>query len=146
QRALATETAEDQEEDRELLERFNAWYAETLDLPGTYYLEVVNWIFRENRLAKGTFVALGQAVQLERLKIPVFLLAGAADEIVPAAQAMATARLLGAPAALIESASAPSSHLGLFMGGRTLTAYWPRIARWLQQGEGGLWAREVASP
>src|SRR5205807_7935956 len=34
-----------------LLARFERWNTETLNLPGTYYLQIVNWIFRENRIA-----------------------------------------------------------------------------------------------
>src|SRR5262249_13387512 len=40
------------------LARFRQWDEAPLDLPGTYYLQVVNWIFRENRIAEGCFVAL----------------------------------------------------------------------------------------
>ena len=119
--------------DRELLVRYRHWHDETVDLPGTYYLQVVGWIFRENRIANGTFVALGRTVCLGDVTIPVFLLAGSDDEIVPAEQAMATAPRLGTPAADIERAVVPSSHLGLFLGSRTLATAWPRIADWLRE-------------
>lgn len=118
--------------DRELLARYQRWHDETVDLPGTYYLQVVHWIYRENRIANGTFVALGRAVSPGDVKIPVFLLAGSDDEIVPAPQAMATAARLGTPAADVECAVVPSSHLGLYLGSRTLATAWPRIAHWLQ--------------
>lgn len=128
QRSLSQESPAD----RELHDRFVRWHDETVDLPGTYYLQVVNWIYRENRIANGTFVALGRTVSPEDVRVPVFLLAGADDEIVPAPQAMATALRLGTPAAQIERAVVPSSHLGLFLGGQTLATAWPRIAGWLQ--------------
>jgi poly(3-hydroxyalkanoate) synthetase len=35
-------------------------------LPGSYYLQVVQQLFKENRLASGTFVALGQRIDLSR--------------------------------------------------------------------------------
>ena len=128
QRSLSPEVAAD----RELQARFLRWHHETVDLPGTYYLQVVHWIFRENRIANGTFTALGRTVRPGDVKIPVFLLAGSDDEIVPAAQAMATASRLGIPSSLIERVVVPSSHLGLFLGGQTLATAWPRIAGWLQ--------------
>src|SRR5262249_56290772 len=106
QRNLSQEVASD----RDLEARFVRWHDETVDLPGTYYLQVVHWIFRENRIANGTFVALGHTVRLGDVKIPVFLLAGGDDEIVPAGQAMATPSSLGTPASLIERASVPSGH------------------------------------
>jgi poly(3-hydroxyalkanoate) synthetase len=128
QRSLSPDTAAD----RELHDRFVRWHDETVDLPGTYYLQVVHWIYRENRIANGTFVALGRTVSPADVRVPVFLLAGSDDEIVPALQAMATASRLGTPASQIERAIVPSSHLGLYLGGQTLARAWPRIAGWLQ--------------
>lgn len=115
-----------------LLDRFRRWDNATLDLPGAYFLQVVNWIFRENRLARGCFVALGREIKLSEVKTPVFLLAGGDDEVVPAEQAFATAALLGTPPVRMERASECRRHLSLFMGGKTLTNSWSRIARWLK--------------
>jgi len=115
----------------DLLQRFETWNTTTLDLPGTYYLEVVNAIFRENRIAAGHFIALGHRIDPASVTVPVFLLAGADDEVVPAAQALATASLVGTPPASIATSSESSSHLGLFMGRHTIAQSWWRIARWL---------------
>jgi len=131
------------EEGAALLARFDRWNMETLNLPGTYYLQIVNWIFRENRIAGGAFVALGRAVDLKDVKAPVFLLAGLDDDVVPAAQALATAGLVGTPAAFIAAASEPSNHLGLFMGARTHAHAWPRIAGWLRDDLSGVLARSA---
>lgn len=127
----------------QLLERFDRWNAETLNLPGTYYLQIVNWIFRDNLIATGRFVALGREIRLEEVRTPVFLLAGLDDEVVPAAQALATAHLLGTPPAFIAAASEPCNHLGLFMGARTHAQAWPRIAEWLRTELAGALARSA---
>jgi poly(3-hydroxyalkanoate) synthetase len=145
QAALQKSLSIDNADDKELLDRFNRWNNETLTLPGTYYLQVVDWIFRENRLARGCFVALGREIQLDHLDIPIFLLVGAEDEVVPAEQAMATASLLGTPNAFVETMAAPSIHLGLFMGCATLAISWPCIAKWLQGGDAGQRSREAVS-
>lgn len=131
------------EEGAALLARFDRWNIETLNLPGTYYLEIVNWIFRENRIAGGNFSALGRTVDLKDVKAPVFLLAGLDDDVVPATQALATAALLGTPPAFIAVASEPSNHLGLFMGARTHAHVWPRIAEWLRDDLAGVLARSA---
>jgi len=142
QRELSGEDADAQA----LRKRFARWHTETLDLPGMFYLEAVEKIFRENRLAKGGFVALGREVQLEKLNIPVFLMAGSNDEVVPQAQAMATARLLGTPPAFIASEIAPCTHLGLFVGRTTLADAWPRIAAWLtSEGPAKISARAASA-
>src|SRR5262249_21031801 len=116
---------------RHLLRRYEVWNEATVNLPGTYYLEVVKAIFRENRIAAGNFVALGHRIDPGNVTVPMFLLAGTNDEIVPAAQALATASLVGTPAGLIETSCGPCGHLGLFMGRDTIAHSWRRIARWL---------------
>ncbi|WP_244645967.1 alpha/beta fold hydrolase [Bradyrhizobium campsiandrae] len=131
------------EEGAVLLARFDRWNSETLNLPGTYYLQIVNWIFRENRIASGNFTALGRVIDLKDIKAPVFLLAGLDDEVVPAAQALATAGLIGTPPAFVAAASEPSDHLGLFMGARTHVHAWPRIAEWLRDDLTSVLARSA---
>ncbi|WP_375314618.1 alpha/beta fold hydrolase [Bradyrhizobium sp. A5] len=131
------------EEGAALLARFDRWNMETLNLPGTYYLQIVNWIFRENRIAGGSFVALGRQIDLRDVTVPVFLLAGLDDDVVPAAQALATADLLGTPPAFVTAASEPSNHLGLFMGARTHAHAWPRIAKWLRDDLSGMLVRSA---
>jgi poly(3-hydroxyalkanoate) synthetase len=120
------------DEARMLLDRFERWDRATLDLPGTYYLEVTDQVFRQNLIARGRFVALGRSIDLAEVRVPVFLLAGEDDIVVPRDQALASARLLGTPSAWLERACEPCGHLGLFMGRSALGQSWRRIARWLQ--------------
>jgi len=115
-----------------LLDRFRRWDRAALDLPGTYYLDVTERIFRQNLIANGSFIALGRQIDLAGVRLPVFLLAGENDIVVPRDQAFATARLLGTPQAALERACEPCGHLGLFMGRSALSQSWRRIARWLQ--------------
>jgi poly(3-hydroxybutyrate) depolymerase len=115
---------------RDLEKRFRDWYAWTLDLPGTYYLQAVEQLFKQNRLARGNFVALGRRIQLSKLECPVFLLAARDDVIVAPAQVFATERLVDQNR--VTKATAPCGHLGLFMGKEVLSTVWPEIGRWLQ--------------
>ena len=120
------------DEARMLLDRFDRWDRATLDLPGTYYLEVTDQVFRQNLIAKGRFIALGHGIDLAKVRVPVFLLAGEDDIVVPRDQAFATARLLGTRPPWLERACEPCGHLSLFMGRKALGHSWRRIARWLQ--------------
>jgi poly(3-hydroxyalkanoate) synthetase len=120
------------DEARRLLDRFERWDRATLDLPGTYYLEVTDQFFRQNQIARGRFVALGHRIDLAEMRVPVFLLAGADDIVVPRDQAFATARLLGTRPAWLERVCEPCGHLSLFMGRKVLSHSWRRVARWLQ--------------
>jgi poly(3-hydroxybutyrate) depolymerase len=112
--------------------QFRDWYAWTVDLPGRYYLQVVEQLFKENRLAGGNFIALGRRIDLSTLRCPVFLLAGHDDDIAAPAQVFATEHLVDRTYCRVDKATAPCGHLGLFMGRKNLRTVWPEIARWLQ--------------
>jgi poly(3-hydroxyalkanoate) synthetase len=118
---------------RGLEARFRDWYGWTVDLPGTYYLQVVEHLFKENRLAAGRFVALGRQIELADVRCPLFLTAARDDEVVAPEQIFATEHLVGSPPGAIRKATAPCGHLGLFMGGDVLRDVWPDIAHWLSR-------------
>jgi len=115
----------------ELEARFRNWHAWTVDLPGTFYLQVVRWLFMENRLATAKFVALGHALDLSKFAVPTFLLAGRRDEVVALPQLLAAEHLIGTRPDAVTKLVVDSEHLGLFMGKRTLKEAWPVVARWL---------------
>jgi len=118
-------------------ETFERWYENPIDLPGKWYLQAINQLFRENRLAKGEFVGLGRRLSLGDIHCPAYLLAGEADDITPREQVFAAERLLGTPKAGIVKALAPGGHVGLFMGAETLRSRWREIARWIVRSQAG---------
>ncbi|KVD96868.1 esterase [Burkholderia ubonensis] len=112
-------------------EVFASWYESPIDLPGRWYLQAIVQLFKENRLAKGTFVALGRTLNLKNVTCPVYLLAGEADDITTPEQVFDAVKYLGTPAAQVTSRLVPGGHIGLFMGSRTLKDAWPDIAAWI---------------
>ena len=121
----------DPHEARALEARFRHWHAATVDLPGPYYLQVIRHLFQENQIAGNRFMALGRRVDLGDVKIPICLLAGRDDELVPPDQLLATQHLIGTSPDDILTLVEPCRHLGLFMGAKTLTTVWRQIAFWL---------------
>ena len=119
-------------------EEFSRWYEAPLDLPGAYYLQAVEWIFKENRLAKGNFVALGKTISLKEITIPVYMLAGDADDITPSAQVFNAENYLGTPKKDMMKKLVAGGHIGLFMGRKTLQDTWPEISRWILSYSNGL--------
>lgn len=87
--------------------------------------------FKENQIAEGRFVALGQQVDLTRLSAPIFLLAASNDEVVSVDQLFATTRLVGTPAESLEKITEPCGHLSLFLGSNALDGSWRKISHWL---------------
>jgi poly(3-hydroxyalkanoate) synthetase len=116
-----------------LKKHFTVWHAWTVDLPGVYYMQVVQKVFKDNQIAEGRFVALGSTVDLRTVRAPMYLLAGRDDEIVDPEQLFAVVRLASTPRGCIEKETAPCGHIGLFMGADTIAGAWPRIARWLSR-------------
>nr|WP_257252012.1 alpha/beta fold hydrolase [Burkholderia cepacia] len=114
-------------------EAFESWYENPIDLPGRWYLQVINQLFKENRLTKGEFVGLGRKLNLRNITCPTYLLAGATDDITPPAQVLGTEKHIGTPKERIVKKTVPGGHIGLFMGGRTLTEQWPEIAKWIAE-------------
>ncbi|KVO41240.1 esterase [Burkholderia ubonensis] len=112
-------------------EAFASWYESPIDLPGRWYLQAIVQLFKENRLAKGRFVALGRTLNLKDVTCPVYLLAGEADDITTPEQVFDAVKYLGTPAAQVTSRLVPGGHIGLFMGSRTLKDAWPDIAAWI---------------
>jgi poly(3-hydroxybutyrate) depolymerase len=128
---LESEEAHDSEAFTRLEAAFRNWYAWTVDLPGPYFLETVEKLYKRNEIAAGTFAALGRPIDLKRIEAPLFLLAARHDELVTPPQLFAVERLVGTPSNGIRKLTADCRHLGLFMGKRILREIWPNIVDWL---------------
>jgi polyhydroxyalkanoate depolymerase len=112
-------------------EAFNSWYENPIDLPGRWYLQVIQQLFKENRLAEGKFIGLGRRLELQNITCPTYLLAGAADDITAPEQVLDAEKYLGTSLEHIVHETVPGGHIGLFMGSRTLSLHWPKIAHWI---------------
>ncbi len=58
--SLQTPLAIDSPEFKQLETIFKNWNSWTIDVPGTYYLEIIEKLYKRNELVTGDFVALGQ--------------------------------------------------------------------------------------
>jgi poly(3-hydroxybutyrate) depolymerase len=114
--------------DPEYVERyreFDTWFRWTQDIPGAFYLWIVEHLFQKNSLIKGELEIGGRVVDLGAITAPLFLFAGESDHITPPDQVFALAEYAGGT----ESARQISSggHLGLFMGRESLREHWPPL-------------------
>lgn len=104
---------------------FEDWFKHTQDIPGTFYLWLVEHLFHRNELISGRLVVDGRRADLANITSPVLLLAGARDHITPPAQLFAAAQAVGTPRADIVQRTSAGGHLGLFTGRQALTEDWP---------------------
>ncbi|MFC5064287.1 alpha/beta fold hydrolase [Actinomycetospora atypica] len=106
---------------------FEDWFKHTQDVPGAFYLWLVEHLFTGNELVEGRLHVGGRRVDLGALDCPLFLLGGATDHITPPVQVFRAADFVSTPADKVWKRTAPGGHLGLFMGNQALREEWPPI-------------------
>lgn len=114
--------------------RFQQWNWRNYELPSAYFAQVNQWIFQENRIAKGTFPVFGRPVTLASIRSPLFIMAADQDSFAPSAQSLGLAGLVGTPAdCIVTRLVSDCCHLGLFLGRRTLRDVWPEMISFLDE-------------
>ncbi len=106
---------------------FEDWFKHTQDIPGAFYLWIVEHLFRDNKLIRGELEIGGEKVDLSRIDVPLFLLGGQTDHITPPAQVFALEKYASTPASKVVKRTTSGGHLGLFMGSEALREHWPPI-------------------
>ena len=106
---------------------FEDWFKHTQDVPGTFYLWLVEHLFSGNELITGDLVVGGRRVDLGALDCPLFLLGGATDHITPPVQVFRAADAVSTSPDRVWTRTAPGGHLGLFMGSQALREEWPPL-------------------
>ena len=108
-------------------QEFEDWFKHTQDIPGAFYLWIVEHLFRDNELVRGELEIRGERVDLSRIACPLNLLGGATDHITPPGQVFALAGAVRTPAGDVTQRVTTGGHLGLFMGREALSEHWPPI-------------------
>lgn len=108
--------------------RFENWYEYTQNLPGRFYLEIIEKIFKENGLIKpGTLKADGRAVNLKNITCPIILMAGKKDHITPINQCFALKYYVSTPSEDIIEILTEGGHIGTLMGNESLRMHWTTV-------------------
>ena len=107
---------------------FTNWFEWTQDLPGAFYLWIIEHLFIHNELARGVLAVDGSTVDLSAIDCPIFLLAGTQDHITPPEQVWALADQVSTPPEQISRELVDAGHLGLFMGRAALAQHWRPVA------------------
>jgi poly(3-hydroxybutyrate) depolymerase len=106
---------------------FEDWFKHTQDIPGAFYLWIVEHLFRDNELVRGELRVGGKRVDLASISCPLNLLGGAGDHITPPGQVFALAGAASTPEAEVTRRTTSGGHLGLFMGREALGEHWPPL-------------------
>jgi poly(3-hydroxybutyrate) depolymerase len=105
--------------------RFNQWYDVTQPLSGTMYLEVVQHLFKDNKLVNGHLEILGRKVDLSMIDHPLYLIAGNKDDITPPEQLFAIREHVCSES--VEEKLADAGHIGVFMRDKVIQGIWTDV-------------------
>ena len=108
---------------------FDRWSAETLPLPGAYFLQLVKKLMWENALVAGTMAVGGEAIDLKRLTMPILSILAAHDHIVAREAAAPFRTMTGSDD--VEEIVSKGGHVSVVAGPGAVKRLWPQVDAWL---------------
>jgi polyhydroxyalkanoate synthase len=115
--------------------RVERWALDEVPLPGKLVHQIIESLYRENRLCRGTLRVHGKTVGPAGLSAPTLAVVNTADDVAPLAavepfiEAMATK-----DTQIIKYAGERGvclQHLGVLVGRKAYAELWPQIASWI---------------
>ena len=107
-----------------------SWINDNIPVPGEVYREFVKYLYQKNLLTQNRMPVGKHIIDLKQITCPVLNLMASEDDLVPCAQGMPFADLVGSKdrkTILLKG----SGHVGLAIGGRAQREVWPQAAEWL---------------
>jgi polyhydroxyalkanoate synthase len=115
--------------------RVERWALDEVPLPGRLVHQILRWLYRENRLCKGTLQLRGRMVRPASLRLPVLAVVNSADEIAPPASVRPFVDALpGQDVRVLEypgEIGVGLQHLGILIGRQAYARLWPEIISWV---------------
>lgn len=115
--------------------RVERWALDEAALPGRLAHQIIDWLYRENRLCSGTLTIDGQSLDPSRLSVPTLAIINTADEVAPLASVKP---FLDAASTkdrrIIEYSGELGTglqHLAILIGRQAHAHIWPEIFAWL---------------
>ena len=127
----------------EIHARIERWTLDEIALSGRLVHQIVEWLFRENRLCRGALKIGDSRLDPSALSVPTLAIVNTADDIAPLASVKPFVDAMPAnKARVIEypgEVGVCLQHLGILVGREARTKVWPHIISWLnsQSGSGG---------
>lgn len=116
--------------------RVERWALDEVPLPGKLVHQIIDWLYRENRLCRGMLTVNGTLVDPSRVSVPTLAVVNADDEVAPLASVKPFADAL--PDETMRIIEYPGEigvgfqHLGILVGREAQAKVWPQIVSWLR--------------
>jgi len=121
----------------ELHARIERWALDEVALAGKLVHQIVEWLYRENRLCRGALQIGDRLVGPSSLTAPTLAIVNMADEVAPLASLKPFTDAMPAKnARIIEypgETGACLQHLGILVGREARAKVWPEIISWLSR-------------
>ena len=102
------------------------WGSDNVSFPGACYVRYIEELYRENRLAEGTFRLSGRPARMEDLRMPTLAVTFEHDTIVPWRSAsLLTERSGAADKVWIHL---PGGHVGAVVSRKAAAGLWPKLS------------------
>ncbi|MFF0543074.1 alpha/beta fold hydrolase [Nocardia thailandica] len=114
------------------MESIDRFQARMPGYPGRFYGQLWGRAILADDLGRGRLELTGHTIELSKVTVPVLLIGGTADVIVPRAMVRAGLRTLtGSPSVTYEEV--PGSHLGILAGPTARETTWPLLDKFLAE-------------
>jgi polyhydroxyalkanoate synthase len=107
------------------------WVADNPPFPGRAFREWVTWMYKENRLVRGTMRLRGRRTDISAVEQNVLVITAGADHIAPRQGTLPVLDQVGSQD--VTHFDRPGGHIGLMAGSKARTEIWPDIAEWLAE-------------
>ncbi|MEQ8786878.1 MAG: alpha/beta fold hydrolase [Pirellulaceae bacterium] len=107
----------------------NTWVRDLIPMAGETYRQLVNDLFKENKLMEGTLKLRGEPVKLNHLTANVLNVIAEGDHITPPCQSLRVLDLIGSQDK--ELLRVRGGHIGIMAGSGAEKNTWPHIEGWL---------------
>lgn len=116
--------------------RIERWSLDEVALPAKLVNQIVQWLYRDNRLFEGTLPVGDRLVGPAQVQVPTLAVVNTGDEIGPLASvAPFVEKLKTADRTVIEypgEVGVVLQHLGMLVGREAYAQIWPQIISWLE--------------
>jgi polyhydroxyalkanoate synthase len=109
----------------------NTWVRDTIPMAGGAYQQLINDLYKENRLLEGRMMLGGQRVDLKHLTANVLNVIAEADHITPPCQSERVMDLIGSQDKQLFRVK--GGHIGIMAGRGAEKSTWPHIESWLAE-------------
>jgi len=107
----------------------NTWVTDFIPMAGGAYRQLIDDLYRNNRLMKGQFMIRGERVDLSRIRANLFTVIAEGDHITPPCQSASIMDKVSSKDK--ELFRVPGGHIGIMAGSAAHRLTWPHIEKWL---------------